>query len=83
MTASKLERELRSTRTNGYAISREEWREGICAVASPVRNHAGAVIAALTVTGPASRLDRRVLRSYGALVRSTAGEVSRSLGYRG
>jgi DNA-binding IclR family transcriptional regulator len=80
--ASELQRELKEVRERGYAVNREEWRPGICAVAGPVFDHTNKVVAATGVSGPAARLSRERLRELGTMVRDTSRQVSRELGYR-
>jgi IclR family pca regulon transcriptional regulator len=57
-----LDRELAEVRRIGWAINREEWRPGVCAVAIPIRNSAGAVVAALSITVPTARFATRTVR---------------------
>jgi len=54
---------LAQTRERGYAINDGETESDVWSVAAPVRDHHGAVVAALNVPCPASRLsdDRRAL----------------------
>ncbi len=47
-----LERQLKEIRKTGYAIDREETTRGIICVGSPIRNKAGDVLAAISVTFP-------------------------------
>ena len=65
---------------NGFAINRGERMAGVCGVAAPVVNSAGAANAAIGISGPAERLTYRVLRSYGPLVRDIAKRLSHDLG---
>ena len=51
-----LRHELDAVRTRGYAQALEELEEGLNAVAAPVRQADGRVIAALGVSGPAFRM---------------------------
>jgi DNA-binding IclR family transcriptional regulator len=46
---------LAQVRTQGYAWVVEEFEEGLTALAAPVRNVAGQVIAAVNVFGPTFR----------------------------
>jgi DNA-binding IclR family transcriptional regulator len=78
----ELERELKAVREHGYALNRGEWRPGVCAAAAAVRNHT-ALVAALGVSGPDSRLTRERLHQLGPLVRDAAARLSRDLGFVG
>jgi DNA-binding IclR family transcriptional regulator len=53
---SAFERELAKVRTDGFATTFEELEEGLNALAVPVCDHRSAVIAAVSVSGPAYRL---------------------------
>jgi IclR family KDG regulon transcriptional repressor len=53
-----FERELAQVRRAGWAKNREEWRQGVCAAAVPIRGHA----AALSVTVPTIRFSNEALR---------------------
>lgn len=57
-----LARELAQVRRAGWARNREEWREGVCAAAVPLRDGSGAVIASLSVTVPTSRFTSEAVR---------------------
>lgn len=77
--AAELDRLLRRTRQIGYARSDEELEAGLVAVAAPVRDFSGQVVAALNVSGPKFRLGRQ-LDEAGRLVSSAAGNLSAALG---
>jgi DNA-binding IclR family transcriptional regulator len=77
----KLNAELTRVRSTGLATAVEEYEIGLNAVAAPVRDCSGRVIAALSVSGPAYRLDPARLGELGAAVRDGAAEVSRRMGW--
>lgn len=77
-----LRRELVRVRDQGYAIDREEFHLGWMCVAAPVRNHDGAVAAAVTIAGPAQRVDQ-ALETVTRQVVKYAGHISAALGYQG
>ena len=76
-----LEAELARVRTAGYAVALEEYEMGLNAVAAPVHDRSGAVIAALSVSGPAYRLDEDRLTALTAPLRRGADEISRRMGW--
>jgi DNA-binding IclR family transcriptional regulator len=76
-----LRRELESIRRRGYAQAVEELEEGLNAVAAPVRQADGRVIAALGVSGPAFRMHAVDVPRMGLLTAEAAQAVSRQLGY--
>lgn len=77
---TRLEEELARTRHNGYAVNREEWREGVCGVAVPIRSQGGEPLAALGIALPVDRFSEQRLQEelVPALVRA-GGAISRDL----
>ena len=66
-----------------FAIDDEENEKGIRCVAAPVRNGAGKVVAAISISGPAFRVTRKVVQeSLKKEVMETAFKISQRLGYR-
>jgi len=47
--------ELRLVRRNGYAMDREEFQPGVICIGSAIRDHAGAVVGAISASMPAMR----------------------------
>lgn len=56
-----------------------EREEGVASVSAPVRDRAGAVVAAVSVSGPIQRLTRSPGRKYGEVVAEAAARVERSV----
>jgi DNA-binding IclR family transcriptional regulator len=56
ITPEKLREELSATKIRGYALTDEEYAEGIIGLAAPVFNGDGDVVAAVNVYGPRFRL---------------------------
>ncbi len=77
---SKLLQELETTRRQGYGVSRGEWLEDVFAVAAPVRDHRGRVVAALAVASPPSRWKPSHVKTMVAAVLKSGLEASRALG---
>ncbi|MBC3193155.1 IclR family transcriptional regulator [Pseudonocardia sp. C8] len=73
--------ELAKVAERGYAWSLEEYETGLNAVAAPVRDHGGTVIAALSVSGPAYRLPAERVEEVTPDVVAAGREVSRRMGY--
>lgn len=73
--------ELAQVEQDGYAWSIEEFETGLNAVAAPVRDHAGAVIAALSVSGPAYRLPADRIEEITPDVVAAGREISHRMGY--
>ena len=75
-----LERGLAAVAAAGWAATEEELELGLNAVAAPVRGHDGAVVAAVSVSGPSYRLSPDRFADVAAAVVAAAGEISRRLG---
>ncbi len=60
----KLQAELEKVRNQGYAIDLEETEVGICCVAAPVKHRDGHVVAAVSVSGPATRMKKKGLKNF-------------------
>ncbi|QDU88552.1 Pectin degradation repressor protein KdgR [Pirellulimonas nuda] len=73
--------ELRRVKAQGYAIDDQERELGVRCVTAPVRNASGAVVAALSVSAPASRLPKRLLPVRAREVIAAADVVSLRLGH--
>jgi len=72
---------LEEVATREYAIDDEESEPGLRAIAAPVRNHTGSVIAALGVAAPVQRMTKKVMQDCVPDVIATAAAVSARLGY--
>jgi DNA-binding IclR family transcriptional regulator len=79
--APTLDAELAKVRVAGYAVALEEYETGLNAVAAPVHDRSGAVIAALSVSGPAYRLDEDRLATLTPPLVRGAHEISRRMGW--
>jgi IclR family transcriptional regulator, KDG regulon repressor len=64
-----------------YAVDDEESEPGLRAIAAPVRNHTGVVIAALGVAAPVQRMTKKAMQDCVPSVMATAQAVSARLGY--
>jgi len=78
----ELDEELGRIRRRGYAVATEELELGLIAVAAPVRRDDGAVIAALSVSGPLTRFSTAHVYEVGAQCVTEANALSGELGYR-
>ncbi|HWF25001.1 MAG TPA: IclR family transcriptional regulator [Solirubrobacteraceae bacterium] len=77
----RLRRELEAVRDQGYATIVDELEPGLSAVAAPVRDRGGAVIAALTASGASLRLAPQRLRLLGRVCLEQAHALSTRLGH--
>ncbi len=79
-TADELILELRWVRANGFAVDNEEHATGLRCVAGTIRDHTGAVIAAVSVALPITRASAdQMTDALIALVKG-ANDISRKLG---
>jgi len=71
---------IRRAEEDGYAISDEELEIGMSAMAVPVKNRAGQIEAALSVSVFSGRVNIETLReTFLPALRETAGRLQRSL----
>ncbi len=82
-TRAALERELAAIRDRGVAFGTEQFIQGVTGVAAPVTDNSGRVHGAISISGPAGRLDgERLEADLADLVRGTAGELQINLSYQ-
>jgi IclR family transcriptional regulator, acetate operon repressor len=77
-----LKAELATVRARGYAITDEELEPGLIAVAAPIYGTDGAVIAALSVSAPTSRMTKEGVTFAAERCMEEAANLSAVLGYR-
>jgi DNA-binding IclR family transcriptional regulator len=75
-----LEKILEEVKLQGYAIVHEEYQEGLSAVAAPIRDHTGEVVAAISISGPRYRFDSIEIEDIVSILSETANEISIRLG---
>ena len=78
-----LLRELEAVRGRGYALDNEEKELGVRCVAAPVFGASGGVVAALSLSAPASRLSLEEAHRLAPRVVEAARRASLRLGYTG
>ncbi|MFD0490378.1 IclR family transcriptional regulator [Saccharopolyspora erythraea] len=79
--AAELRKDFEAIVRDGYATSYEELELGLNAAAVAVYSYDGAVIAALSASGPSYRFSRRRMREVVGAMRVAAKELSSQLGY--
>ena len=72
----ELRAELDRIRTDGYAVNRNQYRPGVCAIAAPVLDEDGAPLASVAVSMPDSRFDAERVPEWSRLVAETAAEIT-------
>ncbi|MFM8351384.1 MAG: IclR family transcriptional regulator [Actinomycetales bacterium] len=75
-----LAADLDRVRERGWALADSELEEGLVAVAAPVRGSDGRVLAALSITGPTTRLTPDRYEDLGRLTKTQADRLSVELG---
>ncbi len=78
--AARLARDIDTTRRRGWAWSAGERQKGVGSVSAPVFDHAGVCVAAISVSGPATRIGRVSARRYAPAVTGAAREIEAASG---
>ena len=78
-TRDRLEIDLAAVRRLGYAVADSELEPGLVAVAAPISDPDGTVVAAVSVTGPSVRLTADRIPGVGRLLVAEARAISRAL----
>ena len=76
----RLAAQIEEIRARGYAIDDEEIEQGLRCVAAPIRDHTGSVIAAVSISGPTTRVSEAGLTELAHAVEACAQAISRELG---
>jgi DNA-binding IclR family transcriptional regulator len=77
-----LNAELARVRAQGYAAVRAEWREDIAGIAAPILGSDGAVVAAMSVSGPIGRFKTAQTNIHLPRLLAATRQISERLGYR-
>jgi DNA-binding IclR family transcriptional regulator len=77
-----LQRELARVRQQGYGVANEELETGLNAVATPIWDHRGQVIASINIAGPAYRVTPETFPQLAAQLKEVTDKISGQLGYR-
>jgi IclR family acetate operon transcriptional repressor len=77
----KLRQSLVRVRERGYAFDDEENEDGARCIAAPIMNHAGQVLAAISLSAPASRMSDRLVAKVAAATKETAAIISQRMGH--
>jgi DNA-binding IclR family transcriptional regulator len=82
-TRKTLAEQLATVRETGFATTHEELEIGLNAAAVPVRDHTGAVIAALSAAGPAYRYDDAEMARTADALKQAGARISHRMGWLG
>ena len=77
-----LDRDLARVRERGYAVAADELDVGLTAIAAPVRDAHGEVVASVSVSGPTFRFTEARIGQILPDLRAAAEDISAALGYR-
>jgi DNA-binding IclR family transcriptional regulator len=81
-TGDRLRRQLVTARRRGWAASAGERQPGVGSVSAPVRGPRGETVAAVSISGPISRIRRVDAKRYAPAVVAAAREIEAALGFR-
>lgn len=81
--ARDLQADLAEVRRRGWSSTKEELEIGLNAIACPIHGAEGAVVAALSISGPSYRLAPEVFAQLAEMVRTAATEISARIERRG
>lgn len=77
-----LRRQLTLIQQQGYGLDDEEFEVGVRAVAAPIRNSDGDVVAALGMPGPTGRITPERIPEIARQLREVAQAISHRMGWR-
>ena len=78
----KLEKHLNEIKKNGFAFCDEELETGVKAIAVPVKNIYGKVIASITIVGLSDRIPSNNIEKLLKILVGSAQQLSKMLGYK-
>lgn len=82
-SAAKLKKRIEEVKKQGYAIADAEFKPDLCAIAVPIRDHTGSIVASLMTALPSDRVNREksLAPSLVNILRNGAGQISKRIGY--
>ncbi|MGH9445728.1 MAG: IclR family transcriptional regulator [Terriglobia bacterium] len=83
-TISSLERmgeELERVRAQGFAVDNEERLLGCRCIGAPILNSLGQAVAAISVSGPTTRVSASQIAAFGQALREAAQAISTRIGF--
>ena len=78
-SVEQLSRELNTIGKNAYAVDNEESVLGLRCIAAPILNKKGIAVAAISISGPSSRITPQKTTALGTTVKAAAQEISERL----
>lgn len=80
---NRLKKQLSVIKREDIALDEEEMNRGVKCIASPLRDWNGKVVAAISISGPSTRLSDKRLEELKPLIKNCALKISRTIGYQG
>jgi DNA-binding IclR family transcriptional regulator len=80
-TPGELEKELRKVVENGYATAVGEYEDGLNAIAVPILDSDGVVVAAMSASGPSYRFTPERMEQLVPAMKDVGLQISRRMGY--
>jgi len=77
-----LMKELELVKAQGYAVDKEENELGVTCIGTAIFDYTGAPNAAISISGPTSRITGEKMQSFAKLLIETSEQISNELGYR-
>lgn len=77
-----LREELKKIAKDGYAIDNRELDENIRCLSGPIRDESGKVVAALSFSGPTTRVNMVRLKTFIKTMTDISEKISQELGYK-
>lgn len=78
--ADEFVRRMAQWRKQGWTLNDEESEVGIRVIGAPIRDFTGSIVASVSVSAPAFRLDEKTIPGLAKAVVACAGEISASMG---
>lgn len=76
-----FKKEIYESKKRGFSMDDQENEVGITCLGAPIYNHLGEVIAAVSISGPSSRLNEENLEKYTHALKNATLVISKNLGY--
>jgi len=77
----ELRKQLEQIYSQGYAVDYEEYEQGVCAIAAPIFNRKGSVIATIGSPSPISRMTPERIAQIAESFKKAARAISQRMGY--
>ncbi len=78
----ELEKELNRIKKQSFALDRGENEKDVRCIAAPIRNFQGKIIAAVSISGPAFRIDVNTRNNQKEALLEISKKISKRLGYK-